>query len=392
MEKRCYSKSRLLKELAWKVGVKQSLSQKILDALAEIIYREAAIGGFVLPGVCKFDVVDKKERRMRNPRTGEALVIPPHKALRVTLSNQARNAIAPKPKAVPLSQYVPPVAEEPKVEEPAPAPAPVTEVPKVEEPAPAPAPVAEEPKVEEPAPAPAPVAEDPKVEEPAPAPEPVAEEPKVDEPKVEASAPAPEPEPMAEEPKAGEGEGEGTPVSFKCPGCGQEIEAPAEAIGLEAECPMCGRILIVPKESEPGTMYGPAAGAEQPKAEEPVVSAKEAEDMDPQQLKNRTIRIDTTLFGFDDDDDDDGPKKPETPPVGEEKMISFFCKNCHQEIEATADMSGSQCECPNCGTSLEVPYFSDSGSIHDDSAAKREEQRRIEAQKHSTMRINLDDF
>ena len=339
--KRSYGKSRLLKELAWKVGVKQALSRKILDALAEIIYREAPLGGFVLPGVCKFDVVEKKERRIRNPRTGEALVIPPHKALRATLSNAARNAIAPKPKAVPLALYVPPAAGPEKVEVPVPDPAP------------------------------APAVEPPKAGEPVPA------------------APAP----AAEPPKAGEPAGEGGPVSFRCPGCGQEIEAPAEAIGCEAECPMCGRILVVPKASEPDTMYGPSTGADRPKAEEPVVTAKEAEDMDPQQLKNRTIRIDTTLFGLDDDDDDDdSPRRPETPPPGEEKMISFFCRNCHQEIEATADMAGSQCACPNCGNSFEVPYFSDSGSIHDDSAARRDEQRRIEAQKHSTMRINLDDF
>ena len=122
--KRSYGKSRLLKELAWKVGVKQALSRKILDALAEIIYREAPLGGFVLPGVCKFDVVEKKERRIRNPRTGEALVIPPHRALRATLSNAARNAIAPKPKAVPLALYVPPAAGPEKVEVPVPAPAP----------------------------------------------------------------------------------------------------------------------------------------------------------------------------------------------------------------------------------------------------------------------------
>ena len=410
MVNRSYTKSRLLKELAWKVGVKQALSQKILDALAEIIYREAAIGGFVLPGVCKFDVVDKKERRMRNPRTGEALVVPPHKALRVTLSNSARNAVAPKPKAVPLSQYVPPApvaAAAPVVPGPAPAvpapePAPAAEEPKTADvapvaaavPAPEPAPAAEEPKAEEPK-VDEPKVDEPKADEPK-ADEPKVEEPKVEEPKAAEAAPAPvaepAPAPAAEPAPAPAPAEEGAPVSFRCPGCGQEIEAPAEAIGCEAECPMCGRILVVPQTSEPGTMYGPATGAEQPKTEESVVTAKEAEDMDPQQLKNRTIRIDTTLFGFDDDDDDDEAKKPATPPIGEEKMISFFCKNCHQEIEATADMAGSQCECPNCGATFEVPYFSDSGSIHDDSAAKREEQRKIEAQKHSTMRINLDDF
>ena len=318
MTNRAYTKSRLFKELAYKVGVKKALSRKILDALAEIIYREAANGGFVLPGICKFDVVERKARRLRNPRTGEVLVLPAHKTLRATLSNIAKRKVAPRPHTITLEEY------EQSLKQMASGAVAATEA------------------------APAPVPE---------------------------SAPA----------TSAEGA-----VSFRCPGCGQEIEAPTEAIGMEAECPMCGRIVVVPKTSEPGTMYGPAAN-DGTKASGEVVTAEEAEEMEPEALKNRTIRIDTTLFGFD-DEDSGAPKAENAPPAADEKMISFFCKKCHQEIEATADMSGSQGECPNCGASFVVPYFSDPGSIHDDSAAKLREQQKIQAQKHSTMRINLDEF
>ena len=318
MTNRAYTKSRLFKELAYKVGVKKALSRKILDALAEIIYREAANGGFVLPGICKFDVVERKARRLRNPRTGEVLVLPAHKTLRATLSNIAKRKVAPRPRTITLEEY------EQSLKQMASGAVAATEA--------------------------------------APAP-------------VPASAPA----------TSAEGA-----VSFRCPGCGQEIEAPTEAIGMEAECPMCGRIVVVPKTSEPGTMYGPAAN-DGTKASGEVVTAEEAEEMEPNALKNRTIRIDTTLFGFD-DEDSGAPKAENAPPAADEKMISFFCKKCHQEIEATADMSGSQGECPNCGASFVVPYFSDPGSIHDDSAAKLREQQKIQAQKHSTMRINLDEF
>lgn len=318
MTNRAYTKSRLFKELAYKVGVKKALSRKILDALAEIIYREAANGGFVLPGICKFDVVERKARRLRNPRTGEVLVLPAHKTLRATLSNIAKRKVAPRPHTITLEEY------EQSLKQMASGAVAATEA------------------------APAPV-------------------------------PASAPDTSAE-----------GAVSFRCPGCGQEIEAPAEAIGMEAECPMCGRIVVVPKTSEPGTMYGPAAN-DGTKASGEVVTAEEAEEMEPNALKNRTIRIDTTLFGFD-DGDSGAPKAENAPPAADEKMISFFCKKCHQEIEATADMSGSQGECPNCGASFVVPYFSDPGSIHDDSAAKLREQQKIQAQKHSTMRINLDEF
>ena len=192
-------------------------------------------------------------------------------------------------------------------------------------------------------------------------------------------AAAPEPEPAPEE------EPQADAISFKCPGCGQEIEAPLDAIGLDAECPMCGNIVVVPAKSEPGTMYGPSVG-DAPKSMEPVVSAKEAEEMDPAQLKNRTIRIDAEELGL----DDPSPSKKE--PV-EEKLISFFCPNCRQEIEATADMAGTPAECPNCGLTFEVPFFSEAGSIHDEHRAEEEAKASYQAQKGKTMRIDLpDDF
>ena len=175
-------------------------------------------------------------------------------------------------------------------------------------------------------------------------------------------------------------------ISFRCVGCGQEIEAPLDAIGLDAECPMCGNIVVVPAKSEPGTMYGPSVG-DAPKSMEPVVSAKEAEEMDPTQLKNRTIRIDAEALGLDD------PTTPAKQEPVEEKLISFFCPNCHQEIEATADMAGTPAECPNCGLTFEVPFFSEAGSIHDEHRAEEESKASYQAQKGKTMRIDLpDDF
>lgn len=390
MTNRAYTKSRLFKELAYKVGVKKALSRKILDALAEIIYREAANGGFVLPGICKFDVVERKARRLRNPRTGEVLVLPAHKALRATLSNIAKRKVAPRPRTITLEEY----EQSLKQMASGAVAATMVDVVVTAETAPEPVAVQEPPAVVEAPPAPA-AAESAPAEESAPA---VAAEPAAAEvasaeesptPVVEESAPAVEAAPAPVPASAPATSAEGA-VSFRCPGCGQEIEAPAEAIGMEAECPMCGRIVVVPKTSEPGTMYGPAAN-DGTKASGEVVTAEEAEEMEPNALKNRTIRIDTTLFGFD-DGDSGAPKAENATPAADEKMISFFCKKCHQEIEATADMSGSQGECPNCGASFVVPYFSDPGSIHDDSAAKLREQQKIQAQKHSTMRINLDEF
>ena len=423
-----YTKSRLIKELAFRAGIKKIASRQILEVLAEIIKRETPNGPFILPGLCKFEVVPRKARRIRNPRTGEALILPPQKALKITAARSAKLAIAPRIPAVPAALYVPPAEETPPpvvapapepvpppapeptpapVEEPAPAPAEPAPAPvpaeesapapaepapvsaPAEEPAPAPAEPAPVPaSAEEPAPAPAEPAPAPApAEEPAPAPteqtSASAEPPPV--PAESASAPAEEPMPAPTEESAPAEEPQPEAISFKCPGCGQEIEAPLDAVGLDAECPMCGRIVVVPAKSEPGTMYGPSVG-DAPKSTEPVVSAKEAEEMDPAQLKNRTIRIDAEELGL----VDPAPAKKE--PV-EEKLISFFCPNCHQEIEATADMAGTPAECPNCGLTFEVPFFSEAGSIHDEHRQENEAKASAQAQKGKTMRIDLpDDF
>ena len=385
-----YTKSRLIKELAFRAGIKKIASRQILETLAAIIKRETPNGPFILPGLCKFELVPRKARRIRNPRTGELLIMPPQKALKITAARSAKLAIAPRIPAVPAALYVPPPEETPTpvvppapAAEPAPAPAPAPAA----EPTPAPVPAAE------PAPAPAPEEEPTPGSAPAPVAEP-APAPAAEPAPTPAPAPAAEPAPApasesapapAEEPPAEE-EPQADAISFKCPGCGQEIEAPLDAIGLDAECPMCGNIVVVPAKSEPGTMYGPSVG-DAPKSTEPVVSAKEAEEMDPTQLKNRTIRIDAEALGLDD------PTTPAKKEPVEEKLISFFCPNCHQEIEATADMAGTPAECPNCGLTFEVPFFSEAGSIHDEHRAEEESKASYQAQKGKTMRIDLpDDF
>jgi DNA-directed RNA polymerase subunit RPC12/RpoP len=45
-------------------------------------------------------------------------------------------------------------------------------------------------------------------------------------------------------------------LSFICPSCRQEIEAPADLAGQETECPACAAPISVPAESEPDTLWG----------------------------------------------------------------------------------------------------------------------------------------
>jgi len=175
-------------------------------------------------------------------------------------------------------------------------------------------------------------------------------------------------------------------ISFRCKKCGQEIEAPAAAIGMQAECPACGSPVAIPPESELGTMHNPAPEPEQ--TPEPLVSAtvaaaptapaKPAADM-----KSCTIRIDLAALGI-----EAAPK----PAAAQKRMLSFFCKNCKQEIEAAVEMAGSACECPSCGSTFEIPFFSDPGTLHGaDLEKKAMDAEVIREMKSRTIRIELPD-
>ena len=183
-------------------------------------------------------------------------------------------------------------------------------------------------------------------------------------------------------------------VSFCCKTCHQEIEAPLSAAGMQAQCPSCGASILVPTESEPGTLHGPAlpapAAAPAPAAPAPTVqdsfapvpSAPEVAPApvaeEPKSKGGQTIRIDLAALGF----DTAGGSATVQKTLPSKRMLSFFCKNCRQEIEAPADMAGSASECPSCGVSFEVPFFSDPGTLHGSDL----EQKKIDADTLKDMR------
>ena len=391
-------------------GIPQVKSRAVLEALRTIISREAASAPFILPGICKFDTAMRKERRIRNPRTGEALVLPAHKVVRLTPSKSLRQAVAPRVAAVKASTLI---AEQKVDDSKSPVQSPEAKPPvdnAVAVPPVAPPPVA-------PPPAPTAAVAEPAPAEPAPLATPLPVESQAESSKSEvqtadseqrindstnqqtnevaaedfilpdlipddSKSSTPEPAAPAEPPAPAEPEFTVAPngdITFHCKRCGQEIEAPADMAGTEAECPMCGTPIHVPTPS------GHASVATVQSQE--VVSASVAETIDPSALKNKTIRIDATELGF----DDPAPASKEAPAGDSSGMISFFCPGCHQEIEATADMAGTSSECPNCGTEFVVPFFSEKGTVH----ANKEElfdPRKAHEQKHKTMRIDLDDF
>ncbi len=69
-------------------------------------------------------------------------------------------------------------------------------------------------------------------------------------------------------------------LSFVCPACRQEIEAPADMAQQETECPTCAALIHVPAVSEPGTLWGV-----------PIEKKTGPSKAQTDAMKSRTIRI-----------------------------------------------------------------------------------------------------
>lgn len=284
MKKSSYHQSHLVHELAETTKLPQTKIKAILEALRTITSREALKDGFTLPGLCRFDVINRKPRKVRNPKTGQMLMIGEHQSLRVRVLKKLRSEVTPQPEML------------------------IIETPVL----------------------------------------------------------TPEMEDFS---KA---------VSFKCKACGQEIEAPLSTAGLLAECPHCQAPITIPSVSEPGTLHGevlPQATSAQ--TQTTTAQKTPAADVD----KNRTIRIDLAALGMESNE----PVKPV-----EKRAVSFICKSCQQEIEAPSDMAGTTADCPSCGMTFEVPFFSEEGTIHA-IAVDKQTSDLVKAMKSRTIRIEVPD-
>ena len=358
--KKSFTRSRLVKELSWTCELPQTKVSAILASLAELARREAP-NTFVLPGICKLEVVRRKPRKMRNPRTGDSFMLPERDALKITAPRSLKLACA-------------------KVIEPAATPAePVADAEKPAETKPAettPAETTPTATAAETVAATTPAAETSQPTTPAPATEAAA---------ATEAAPAAKTEPAAEPPPVID---PNVFISFRCPRCHQEVEASGDMVGLETECPACGNPMIVPSKSEEDTIHSAAPGGEGdgPVRHAQTVSSREAESLSPEKLKGLTIRIDVGDLGL--DTPQEAPAEVEIPP---EQMISFVCNACKQEVEASRDLIGETLLCPGCGAPITVPEKSVANTLHD--ASQENDPKVAQAMKGRTMRIDIgDDF
>jgi len=95
MADKSMTKSQILDHLSKKTGTTKKFAGEFLDELVSLAHKEAK-KSFVIPGLGKLVVVNRKKRMGRNPATGATMVIPAKKVLKFRLAKAAKDAILPK--------------------------------------------------------------------------------------------------------------------------------------------------------------------------------------------------------------------------------------------------------------------------------------------------------
>lgn len=86
------TKSQIADHLAGKAGVTKKTAVQLIDDLAALAYKEAK-NTFVVPGIGKLVLANRKARMGRNPQTGEAIKIPAKRVVKFRVAKAAKDAI-----------------------------------------------------------------------------------------------------------------------------------------------------------------------------------------------------------------------------------------------------------------------------------------------------------
>ena len=88
MLKKDFKKIDLVKDLSLKTGYSKNYSKKIVDDLINIFIQNIKSGNLNLKNIGSFNVLNKKERIGRNPKTKEEFIITSRKSLSFTSSKK----------------------------------------------------------------------------------------------------------------------------------------------------------------------------------------------------------------------------------------------------------------------------------------------------------------
>lgn len=88
------TKTQLVAALAEAMDADKKTANAALDSLAEIVMKEVAAGGAItVPGIGKVMCRARPERQVRNPATGETMMKPADKAVKVTIAKALKDAV-----------------------------------------------------------------------------------------------------------------------------------------------------------------------------------------------------------------------------------------------------------------------------------------------------------
>jgi len=83
------TKSQIADYLAQKTGLTKKASVQLMDDFAALAYKEAK-NVFVIPGIGKLVLANRKARMGRNPQTGEAIKIPAKRVVKFRVAKAAK--------------------------------------------------------------------------------------------------------------------------------------------------------------------------------------------------------------------------------------------------------------------------------------------------------------
>ena len=86
------TKSEITAHLAEDVGITKKQVKDLVEAQADLAYKQAK-NSFVIPGLGKLVLVNRKARLGRNPRTGETINIPAKRVVKFRVAKAAKDAI-----------------------------------------------------------------------------------------------------------------------------------------------------------------------------------------------------------------------------------------------------------------------------------------------------------
>jgi DNA-binding protein HU-beta len=89
------TKGQIVNHLALKTGTTKKVSTQFLEELVALSYKEAK-KTFVIPGLGKLVLAQRKKRQGRNPATGAVITIPAKKVLKFRIAKAAKDAVLGK--------------------------------------------------------------------------------------------------------------------------------------------------------------------------------------------------------------------------------------------------------------------------------------------------------